>query len=240
MNIYILVEGEETELQLYPQWLSYLLPELSRVNTFNRVIENNYYIFSGQGIPSIYNHTVNAIKDINALKNKYDYLIVALDADELSVEKRAERVLEKIKEAEIELNPNCQLEIIVHNKCVETWFLGNRKVYKRNPQSERFLEYSKHYNVEENDPELMEKLPRFATTSQFHEAYLREMLNEYNIRYRKSRPNEVLKPYYLEELIKRVEDESTHLQSFSKFLKLVKVIQDKIRSNASDYNKLIL
>jgi hypothetical protein len=229
MNIYILVEGEETELQLYPQWLSYLLPELSRVNVFNQVVENNYYIFSGQGIPSIYNHTVNAIKDINALGDKYDYLIIALDADELSVEKRAERVLEKINETGIELNPNCQLEIIVHNKCVETWFLGNRNVYKRNPQNERFLEYSKHYNVEENDSELMERLPRFVTTSQFHEAYLREMLNEYNIRYRKSRPNEVLKRYYLKELIKRVQDEPTHLQSFSKFLSLLEMIKLKMK-----------
>lgn len=229
MNIYILVEGEETELQLYPQWLSYLLPELSRVNVFNQVVENNYYIFSGQGIPSIYNHAINAIKDINALGDKYDYLIIALDADELSVEKRAERVLEKINETGIELNPNCQLEIIVHNKCVETWFLGNRNVYKRNPQNERFLEYSKHYNVEENDPELMERLPRFVTTSQFHEAYLREMLNEYNIRYRKSRPNEVLKRYYLEELIKRVQDEPTHLQSFSKFLSLLEMIKLKMK-----------
>jgi hypothetical protein len=229
MNIYILVEGEETELQLYPQWLSYLLPELSRVNTFNQITENDYYIFSGQGIPSIYNHTVNAIKDINALGDKYDYLIIALDADELSVEKRAERVLEKINETGIELNPNCQLEIIVHNKCVETWFLGNRNVYKRNPQNERFLEYSKHYNVEENDPELMERLPRFVTTSQFHEAYLREMLNEYNIRYRKSRPNEVLKRYYLKELIKRVQDEPTHLQSFAKFLSLLEMIKLKMK-----------
>ena len=229
MNIYILVEGEETELQLYPQWLSYLLPELSRVNVFNQVVENNYYIFSGQGIPSIYNHAINAIKDINALGDKYDYLIIALDADELSVEKREERVLEKINETGIELNPNCQLEIIVHNKCVETWFLGNRNVYKRNPQNERFLEYSKHYNVEENDPELMERLPRFATTSQFHEAYLREMLNEYNIRYRKSRPNEVLKRYYLKELIKRVQDEPTHLQSFAKFLSLLEMIKLKMK-----------
>jgi hypothetical protein len=231
MNVYILVEGEETELQLYPKWLSYLLPELQRVNIFNTVTKNNFYIFSGQGIPSIYNHTINAIKDINALKDKYDYLIVALDADELSPERRTEKVLEKINEANIQLNPNCKLEIIIHNKCVETWFLGNRKVYKRNPQNEAFLAYSKHYDVEENDPELMEKLPEFATTAQFHEAYLRKMLEEQNIRYRKSRPNEVLKEYYLTELINRVADAPTHLQSFSKFLSLLETIKLKMKEN---------
>jgi hypothetical protein len=231
MNIYILVEGSETELQLYPQWFSYLLPELTRIDTFNRVTKNSYYIFSGQGIPSIYNHTINAIKDINNLGDKYDYFLVVLDADELPPEIRKNKVLEKIREAKIELNKNCQFEIVVHNRCLETWFLGNRKVYKRNPQGERFLVFSKHYNVAENDPELMEKLPssNFITTAQFHEAYLREMLSEYNIRYRKSRPNEVLKLYYLEELIKRVQDNNQHLQSFSKFFTLIKTIQNNIK-----------
>jgi hypothetical protein len=137
-----------------------------------------------------------------------------------------------INEAKIELNPNCKLEIIIHNKCIETWFLGNRKVYKRNPQNENFIAYSEHYNVEENDPELMEKLPEFATTAQFHEAYLRKMLEEQNIRYRKSRPNEVLKEYYLTELINRVADAPTHLQSFSKFFQLVEIIQERIKSDA--------
>ncbi|MFK7949496.1 MAG: hypothetical protein AB8G11_18025 [Saprospiraceae bacterium] len=232
MNLYILVEGAETELQLYPKWFEYLLPQLSRVYAFTQVSKNSYYIFSGGGIPSIYNHAVNAIKDINSLGDKHDYFIVALDADEVSPQRRIEKVWERIEEAKIELNNNCQMEIIIHNRCVETWFLGNRKVYKRNPQGERFLAFSKHYNVEENNPELMEKMPKFATTAQFHETYLREMLNEYNIRYRKSRPNEVLKPYYLEELMKRVEDEPTHLESFSKFLELVKVIEEKIKTNA--------
>ena len=105
MNLYILVEGSETELQLYPKWLSFLIPQLTSVNRFNTVTQNSYYIFSGQGIPSIYNHAVNAIKDINSLKDKYDYLIVALDAEEISVERRKQKVLEHIEKANVSLNP---------------------------------------------------------------------------------------------------------------------------------------
>ena len=116
----------------------------------------------------------------------------------------------------------------MHNKCIETWFLGNRKIYKRNPQGEKFRAYSAHYNVEIDDPELMEKLPEFSTSAHFHEAYLREMLKEHNIRYRKSRPKEVLKKYYLDEITKRISDNPDHLNSFSKCLRLFQYIKSKI------------
>ncbi len=227
MNIYLLVEGEETELQVYPKWISYIIPELSRVSSFSSVESNSYYIFSGQGIPSIYNHTINAIKDINSV-NKYNYLIIALDAEELPVERRKNKVQEHIENANIKLNENCKLEIIVQNKCMETWFLGNPKVYKRNPQGEIFRIYSAHYNVEINDPELMEKLSEFYRTAHFHEAYLREMLKEYNIRYRKSRPKEVIEEYYFRELVKRTNNSPKHLKSLSAFIHLFRRIKSEI------------
>jgi len=228
MNIYLLVEGAETELQVYPQWISYIIPELTKVNSFNSIVGNSYYIFSGQGIPSIYNHAVNAIKDINAI-GKYDYLIIALDAEELSVEHRKRKVYEHLEKANIKLNDNCKLEIIVHNRCIETWFLGNPKVYKRNPQGDTFRRYTEHYNVEINDPELMQKLPEFSRTAHFHESYLREMFKEYNIRYRKSRPKEVIKDYYFQELVKRVNHLPDHLKSLTYFIDLFNRIKSEIK-----------
>jgi len=132
MNVYILVEGEQTEMQLYPKWLSYIVPELVQVESFNKAKKNSYYIFSGGGMPSIYNHAINAIKDINSI-GVYDYLIIALDAEELSPVRRKEKLLEHLAKENVELHKNCKLEVIIHNKCIETWFLGNRKVYKRNP-----------------------------------------------------------------------------------------------------------
>jgi len=74
------------------------------------------------------------------------------------------------------------------------------------PQGERFKIYSKFYNVETSDPELMGKMDNFYLTAHFHESYLREMLKEHNLRYRKSRPNAVLEKHYFDELLSRIED----------------------------------
>ena len=53
MNIYFLVEGQSTEPDVYPAWLSFLVPELIRVDNFDEVDRNNYYLFSSCGIPYI-------------------------------------------------------------------------------------------------------------------------------------------------------------------------------------------
>ncbi len=65
MNIYFLVEGQSSEADVYPAWLSYLIPELTRVTYFNEVDHNNYYLFSSNGIPYIEKDIVNAAMDIN-------------------------------------------------------------------------------------------------------------------------------------------------------------------------------
>ncbi len=226
MNLYIIVEGE-TELQIYPKWLSYTLPQLSQVEDYREVNENNYYIFSCGGIASMYNHIVNAIRDINAVE-KYTYFIIVVDSEEISVERRKEKLLEFIKEESVQLVDSCELKFIVQHRCMETWFLGNRKVYKRNPQGEKFKAYSTFYNVEKDDPELMEKYEGFKLTTHFHQSYLREMLKEYNIRYTKSRPKEVVEVTYFDEMRKRVENEPTHLNSFSNFLSIIEEIKGKL------------
>lgn len=227
MNLYFLVEGEETETQLYPKWLSYIVPKLSQVNHYNLVTENNFYIFSGGGIPSIYNHAVNAITDVNSYK-KYDYLVIALDGEEISIEKRIQKLIDHLKSNNAILIESCQLVIIVHNPCIETWFLGNRKAYKRNPQGEVFKNFTKHFNVELNDPEIMDKAPPFSLKAHFHGAYLREMLKEHNITYRKSRPQVVLEKHYFDELVNRIRAEPDHLKSLSKCIDFFEKINTKI------------
>ena len=226
MNLYIIVEGE-AEFQAYPKWLSYTLPKFTQVDDYREVNENNYYIFSGGGIPSMYRHIFNAIRDINTLK-KYTYFIVVIDSEEVSVERRREKILEFIKEEGVELVDSCKLKFVIQHRCMETWLLGNRKVYKRNPQGEKFREYSAFYNVEKDDPELMKKYEGFKLTPHFHYAYLREMLQEYNIRYSKHNPKAVLKATYFDEIIKRVLDEPSHLHSFSDFLALIDEIKKEL------------
>lgn len=101
---------------------------------------------------------------------------------------------------------------------MESWFLGNRKVYKENPQDQDLIKYTHLYNVKENDPELMENLESdsCATKAQFHLRYLRLMFKERNMRYLKSNPGDVCKKGYLDKLIARYQ-ETKHISSFGRW-----------------------
>ena len=140
MNIYFLVEGK-TEAIVYPDWLAHLLPDFSRVKNAFDVRENNYFLFNGGGFPSLlHNHLRNTVEDINEI-NKFDYLVVCLDADDFSVEERKDEVLQFIENQSVILNNFTSLVIIVQNKCIETWFLGNAKIFKQNPENEDLRNY---------------------------------------------------------------------------------------------------
>jgi len=52
MNWYFLVEGK-TERKIYPQWISYLMPHLSRIDSPGEAQNNHYYLISGGGFPSL-------------------------------------------------------------------------------------------------------------------------------------------------------------------------------------------
>ena len=199
MNVYFIVEGRRTEKKVYPAWLGHLIPELRRVNWAFEADNNNYYLFNGNGFPALlHNHLRNSIDEVNDLP-QYSYLVIALDVDEASVEKRIDEIHNFINANDLVLD-KAELIIIAQNKTIETWFLGNRRVFKANPQSQDYLNYIKFYNVKENDPEEMGLYPIFNTHAQFHADYCREMLRERNIRYSKTRPNGVVELEYLKEL----------------------------------------
>jgi hypothetical protein len=228
MNIYFLVEGKRTEMKVYPEWLSVLIPALVKVQWHHQALKNNYYIFTGNGFPSLlHNHLKNSIADINTATN-FDYLVICLDTDEDTVEKRKQQVLDFITEEKIILNPNTELVIIPQNKCFETWFLGNRKIFKKNPSSSLLNEYISHYHVKNDDPELMNKPINFEqTTAIFHAVYLQEIFVERKIRYTKRNPEEVIKQSFLAELIKRSK-ETNHISTFKYFIDFCKKINEII------------
>jgi hypothetical protein len=174
----------------------------------------------GGGFPSLLdNHLADSIADINACGH-YDRLIVALDADALSISERMKEVSDFIKDKNLILH-NCTLEIVVQNRCIETWFLGNQKVYSRNPTDPELIEFTHFYNVSDCDPELMDKPSTFAgTLSYYHYEYLKQMLSEKNIRYSKTIPHEVGETYYIEELKKRLQKTPSHLSSLKRFFDL--------------------
>ncbi|MDV3864924.1 hypothetical protein CMU00_06465 [Elizabethkingia anophelis] len=228
MNIYFLVEGKRTEMKVYPKWLSILIPKLTRVQWHHEISENNYCIFTGDGFPSLLdNHLKNSVDDINATGN-FDYFVICLDSDDDSIDERRQQVLDFIEEEEVKLDPDTKLIIIVQNKCFETWFLGNQKIFKKNPTSSFLSDCIKHYNVKTDDPELMEKPADFEqSTAVFHSIYLQEILAERKIKYSKKDPKEVAEKYFLEKLIKR-NTNTNHIQSFKYFTDFCEKINNEI------------
>lgn len=235
MNLYFILEGDNTETIVYPAWIKKVLPMLSRVNFETEVCKNNYYIFSGGGIPSIYNHINNAIKNIND-NPVFDKLVICLDGEEVGTEKRIQIVKDKINKENLVLNERCEIVFIIQNVCIESWFLGNRKIMKRTPTNEKLRSYIDFFDVSGNDPEEMDKMPDYRNKAHFHFSYLREVFKERNIRYSKSKPKEVAEATYFNELVKRT-NETTDLPTlkvFLDFLEEVKIQINESKTNGKD------
>lgn len=229
MNVYFLVEGRRTEKKIYPKWLSHLVPELTKVDFFDEVKEFNYKLFSGFGFPHLlHKHLRSSVEEVNESGN-YDYFVLCLDADESSVSEMIGEVNSFMLQEGIALIEKTKLVIIVQNKTIESWLLGNPRIYKRNPRRSEILNrLITFYNVSTHDPELMLKAADFeGSIGDFHFLYLREYLVERNISYTKERPREVTEEYYLNQLIKRNSDTS-HLASFKFFLEFCKDLRKQI------------
>lgn len=226
MNFYIVVEGDQTEMSVYPAWLSILAPTYTRIDNAWEVDENNYYIFSGGGIPSIFKHAKNAVLDINSINGKggarYDYLLVCLDTEEESRDYILSKVIDELQANNVELQ-YAELVVFEHKVCMETWFLGNQGVFKNNPQNAEYLEYIKYFNVGRDNPEEMGNIDenRFATTAKFHLRYLKRMLEERNMTYSKNNTIAVQQQAYLQQLINRFEV-TGHLATFGSWYEFVK------------------
>lgn len=228
MNLYFLVEGTQSERKVYPAWLSHLLPELQRVDNYDDVNENNYYLISGEGYPSLYDYIPRSIEEIN-LNGKYSYFLVCLDAEENTVAELTREIDEFLSQQKIKLN-NAQLVLIFQNRCLESWLLGNRKIYSKNPQNKPLLDYTKYYDVSVNCPENMRRYQNFNTHAQFHGAYLRALFEAKNITYSKKRPGDVLKPFYLEQLLTRIEVQPEQLTTFRQFIAFCNKIKPQVKN----------
>lgn len=225
MNVYILVEGSRTEMQVYPAWLSIIAPNLIRVERVEEISNNNYFLFSGCGIPSIYKHISNAVADINKInacgKIKIDYLLVCLDTEQEDRKYILNRIEEQLQFDDRGI-ADFQLRVFEQKVCMETWFLGNRKIFKKNPQDVVFQNLIRFYNVSVNDPEEMANgnKERCTTKAQFHSCYLKAMLRERNVTYSKNDPSVVCTSTYLNELIGRCQS-TEHLKTFCRWYEFV-------------------
>lgn len=225
MNLYFILEGDRTEPLIYPKWINYILPNYSQIDFESQVDKNNFYIFSGGGIPSIYNHTVNAIKNIND-NPKFDRLIVCLDGEEIGIEERINEIEDYINKSGVILNPNCKIDFVIQNVCIETWFLGNRKIVKNNPEGTLLKDFKKFHDVSINDPEELMLYEGYRNKAHFHYSYFREILKEHKLVYKKSQPKVVLEKTFFDQLENRT-NETNHLPTFKQLISLLKEIKSK-------------
>ncbi len=233
MNLYFLVEGMQSERKVYPAWLSHLLPELTRVQSYDEVNEKNYYLISGEGYPSLYDFIPPSIEEIN-LSGKYNYFVVCLDADENTVAERHAEIYNFLNQEKLVLK-NTELVLIVQNRCLESWLLGNRNIYATHsqklihPKNQFLLDYTKYYNVSVDCPEKMGKYPDFNTHAQFHGAYLKVLFEAKNTAYSKTRPGDVLKPFYLKQLLARIQVQPEQLTTFRHFVDFCNRVKSKLQ-----------
>ena len=116
MNLYFLVEGI-TERKILPKWLNELLPNFTQVDSPSDSTNLNYYLITGGGLPRLLDEELpEAAANIIAAGN-YDYLIIILDADELTAAERAIEVQDAFITHNIHLG-HCQTEVIVQNRCL--------------------------------------------------------------------------------------------------------------------------
>lgn len=215
MNLYFLVEGKRTERRVYPKWLSYLLPRFTQVDKFDEVIDKNYFLISGEGYPALLDrHLPNAVRDFNRVP-KYSHLVVCLDAEEMTPADCVAQIEKRMMDNSL---AHGELQIVVQNRSIETWFLGNRRMLTRGPQSATLAEYIQFFDVSSADPEQMGIFPEFSTHAQFHGAYLRAMFREKQISYTKQRPGHVADESYLRQLLNRISGEPHHLKTFQSFI----------------------
>ena len=226
MNVYIIVEGACTEYIVYPRWLDILAPGLVRVDNVCDMQDNNYYLFSGGGIPSIYSHIANAVEDINNINAagdvRIDWLLVCIDTEEESREYILDRINDTLAQRKISIE-SFGLEVFEQKVSMESWFLGNRRIFKSNPEDAELRRYISHHNVRENDPELMENIDveEFSTRARFHHSYLKRIFREQHIIYSKARPGDVCEKHYLDRIIQRWHD-TGHIASFGRWYMFVK------------------
>lgn len=204
MNFYMLVEGKSTEMAVYPRIIRHYRPEYTQVFLLDDIRENNFFLVSGMGIPSLYDRIAPSIEDIrehNRMSEyKIDSLVIVLDADIYgSVEATYEKVVRELQKANID---NIQWEIIVQNKCIETWFLGNCEAYPE-AYSDAFAPFADHYNVSQQDPEQMSGDGEHSIGT-YSKIYLKKMLNETKRTYTERRVKDVTTPEYFEGMNSRI------------------------------------
>lgn len=224
MNIYIVVEGEIGEKQVYKNWVSYVNPSLSYCSTINDVTENHYFIAAGGGYPNIFEIINDGLADVHNLTDAnglqlFNRFVVVIDSEDSTKEAKFSEIDDYIK-ARLQDKPPIDHRVIVQHFCLETWALANKKIVGNNISDPELLKFKRLFNVAINDPELLPALPdEDLNRASFAAKYLRLLLNNKyrNTTYSKNNPKSLLpESYYLEVKSRHLQD--GHISSFNEFL----------------------
>ena len=167
MNVYLIVEGNG-EKKVYAHWVRQVNPSLSIVNSLDEVQHNNLIIISGGGYPNYLEVIEAGVEDVSATK-QLDRLVISVDSEEMTFHEKWQEIDGVVKA----LGKNLEYKIIVQHFCLETWALGNKVIVSRNPKNTKIQELRMHFDVLNNDPELLPDYPEDnRNRSQFAEYYL--------------------------------------------------------------------
>lgn len=211
---YIIVEGRVTEKIVYERWLSYLNPNLQKVNFATEITNDSYFLLSGNGYPSYIERITLAIDEITELELDCKLAII-IDTEEMSFRDKYNEIESVISTHSENFH---QYVIIPQHFCIETWALGNKSIIRRQPISLELKECLEGYNVLRNDPEDMPNFmpTRMNTRAQCAGYYLKRAAIEKKTTYNKSKPHFITSQSYFEKIFSRA-NEDGHIQSFLTF-----------------------
>ena len=212
MNLYFVVEGPQTEKKIYRAWLQHFFPHLTEVSRVEDVAKDNFYIIAGGGYPK-YKCRINIAQEDMTTIRSVDYFFICVDAEEYTYD-------QKYTEIETLLTNKSGFQchfIIIQHACIETWFLGNRKFIRTNPQSQELRDWKAFHDVTQEDPEHMPARPPPSTRAKTHAAYLEKAVREHGLKYSKSRPGETTQKHYFQALRERWHD-TQHIPSFGRLV----------------------
>ncbi|MCX6056731.1 MAG: hypothetical protein NTW69_01070, partial [Chloroflexi bacterium] len=86
---------------------------------------NHFFIVSANGYPFGKAIIADVLSDVHA-HGHVDWLFVCIDAEEETVDVRRQEVEEAVQQSLS--TASLSYSIIVQNRTIETWFLGNRRI----------------------------------------------------------------------------------------------------------------
>ncbi|CAK0762995.1 putative RloB domain-containing protein [uncultured Gammaproteobacteria bacterium] len=193
-----------------------LFPGLEKSVRIGDLQGNSFLVMSANGYPFGKKMIADVLSDVQN-HGTIDHLFVCVDAEEDAVDARYQEVDNVIKQHVATGTLFVRYSIIVQNRTIETWFLGNRRIISRSPQGEALRTCLQHYSVLQDDPEDL-PVPNdfFGNHAMYHAHYLNAVFSEHNMTYRKSSPGEVLKESYLRQLVLRTRT-TGHLATLNHF-----------------------